>query len=86
MTRSTPHGLTVLRGLDERKPLTKRYDIAGNGQVIKTEYSGHKHFSVEVIPTPDILALAGHLRLLERDPSAAIIRGAPLPHIDLLRA
>ncbi|MEI6359637.1 MAG: hypothetical protein WCO50_04835, partial [Synechococcus sp. ELA619] len=78
--------MTVLRGLDERKPLTKRYDIAGNSQVIKREYSGHKHFSVVVIPTPDILALADHLRLLERDNSAAIIRGAPLPHTGLLKA
>ena len=36
-----PHGLTVLRGLDTRHPLTKRYDTDATGSVVKTEYTGH---------------------------------------------
>ena len=77
-----PHGLTVLRGLDTRHPLTKRYDTDATGSVVKTEYTGHKHFAVETIRAANIQDLAEHMQRLERDPSAAIIRGAPLATTD----
>jgi hypothetical protein len=73
-----PYALTVLRGLDTRRPLTKRYDIDAAGSVVKTEYGNHKLFAVEAIRAANIQDLAEHMQRLERDPSAAIIRGEPL--------
>jgi len=86
MSEHDPHALTVLRGLDARRPLTKRYDTDATGSVVKTEYTGHKHFAVEEIRALNIQDLAEHMRRLERDPSAAIIRGAPLATTDRSKA
>ena len=81
-----PHELTILRGLDARRPLTKHYGTDATGSVVKTEYARHKHFAVETIRAANIQGLAEHLRRLERDPSAAIIRGAPLATTDRSKA
>jgi hypothetical protein len=81
-----PYALTVLRSLDAHRPLTKRYDIDATGNAVKTAYTGHKHFAVEEIRALNIQDLAEHMQRLERDPSAAIIRGAPLATTDRSKA
>lgn len=81
-----PYALTVLRSLDARRPLTKRYDTDATGSAVKTAYTGHKYFAVEEIRALNIQDLAEHMQRLERDPSAAIIRGAPLATTDRTKA
>jgi len=81
-----PYALTILRSLDARRPLTKRYDSDATGSAVKTAYTGHKHFAVEEIRALNIQDLAEHMQWLERDPSAAIIRGAPLATTDRSKA
>lgn len=81
-TRIDLDALTILRAHNGRR-LTKTFSVATNGQVHKADYDSATWFAVEARPVGSIHELHRELLQLEADPHACVIRGAPLPGINL---
>lgn len=82
---SVPSQITILRPTGSRMILTKRFQRDSDGNVEKSSYSNVKNFSCEQVPVAGIEQLIELLAELELQPSACIIRGEPLPDVDLSR-
>src|SRR5262249_17463893 len=74
--------LTVLRSIDPKKLLTKRLYMNG-GKIAKQAYGNAFKFKCTRLQVENIFELGAALTGLRHDPSSCVIRGEPLPAIDL---
>lgn len=64
----------------------KRFSIDNHGNIQKQDYDLAKWFKLYQFEVSDIYTLSGHLSELESDRRKFVIRGEPLPHINLCEA
>lgn len=74
--------LTVLHSVGDLYA-TKRLRRTKDGKIQNRSYGNAKNFRVRIITVADFPALCAELGELVREPSAFVIRGAPLPGINL---
>jgi hypothetical protein len=75
---------TVCRTLSgEYEPLAKRVTLNGEGGYAVQGYSRATWFTLATFACPDIVTFGRKLFALAKDPAAAVLRGAPLPHVRL---
>lgn len=75
--------ITILRPVAKHAILTKRFVMSGEGEIDKINFGNVKNFRCEQFQVSGIFELAELLSKLESDPRACIIRGEPMPHVDL---
>jgi hypothetical protein len=77
-------GLTILRPISGAK-LAKEYTVAANGQVVKRDYPEVATFKAQCVAVDSLAALHRVLVVIERDPTACVIRGKPRDDANLAR-
>lgn len=75
-------GLTVLRAVSGRLA-TKVIELRDDGTIWKRGFDAERYFAVRRVPLRGFRSLAITLTGLARDPRACVIRGEPLPGVDL---
>ena len=76
--------VTVLRTVDGAR-MTKKITRHQDGSFEIEPYDRGFEFAVEQVPVTSIIELGSLLAKLELDPSACVIRGSPMPSINLGR-
>ena len=76
--------LTVLTSVN-RRLASKTFSRGKDGKIKNRSYRSGKYFSVTSIEITGISEFARALEELSRNPHAFVVRGAPLPGIDLRR-
>ena len=79
-----PDTVTVLHAHSSRM-LAKRFKLASNGIVVRSDYDNPSWFTAEVVPVGDIHDLHDLLLRLDGDPHACAIRAAPAEGTNLVR-
>ena len=77
--------ITVLRCNNSKRATKHWYQPPGAEKPIKEDFDAGTWFGAERYPVSDIHDLSRLLVWLERDPTAFIVRGEPLPDLDLSR-
>jgi hypothetical protein len=80
-TPPPPLECVVIRTADANKVLAKRIGCDAGGNVEFTDFDQVAEFTFAVGGAPDLRAFGRGLYRLARDPHAAILRGALLPHV-----
>ena len=80
-----PTLISVLTSVDARKPATKRFYREKDGTIGKESYGNAYKFMCRQHPVSNIVELGHLLARLEQDTLSFIIRGEPLPDIDLAK-
>jgi hypothetical protein len=83
-TQSSAGSVTILRCIGRGKSATKTWRLLAGAELPeKTDFDAGAWFRAERPHLSNIVELSNLLTLLERDSGAFVIRGEPLPHIDL---
>jgi hypothetical protein len=82
-TQTSAGSVTILRCIGGNNRATKTWLFAGAEQPIKTDFNAGKWFTAERRHLANVAELSNLLTVLERDPVAFVIRGEPLPDINL---
>jgi hypothetical protein len=84
--QSSAGSLTILRCLEPAKQATKTWTLPAGAQLpVKVDFNAGSRFRAERRHFTSVIELSSLLTSLERDPLAFVIRGEPLPDVDLNR-